>query len=485
MHVIGLDVGTTSTKALVIREDGAIVGSGSMGYKLYSEGNCVEQDANDWWKAAIYAVREATADVECGSIEAISLSTQGATMLAIDKNNHPILNALTWMDSRSINQARQIEEILGEDYIYQTCGWPLLPSGDAAKILYMKQTPIYGAAIKYLSTIEYMNLMLTGKAVIDPTNAGIRQIFDVKAGVWDEKILEAIECTQDELPTIMPAGALIGELLPDSAADLGLGEGVKVYNGAHDQFCASLGSGAVESGDMLISCGTTWTILSVGRKRILTPTHIASCSHPVTGLFGNLVSLVGSGSSYEWIKNSVFSGESYQEINDGAEERIGRKNELFFMPWLTGAFYPYWNPSARGGFTGADLSNDKFDLALSVMESAVFNVKATIEDFERNGCETRNLSIMGGATKSKPWMGILKSVLDLPIRKINVTDVCAVGAACIALCALRYFSSFKEAAEAIITSDEIEDAGYSKEDYRRKYQQYQKTVELMISLYEG
>ena len=417
MYVIGLDIGTTGTKALVIRHDGKIVGSGSMGYRLYSEGNYVEQDAQDWWKASIFAINEATKGIDRELIQAISLSTQGATMLAIDKDNNPIQKAITWMDGRSIKQTEQIRESLGEDYVYQTTGWRLIPSADASKILYMKQNTEYHTANKYISTIEYMNLKLTGQTVIDPTNAGIRQIYNVKEGVWDKNILNAIQCTASQLPEILPTGAFIGTLLAQSASELGLSEKVKVYNGAHDQFCASIGSGAVDVGDMLISTGTTWVILSIAPKPLYTQTFISSCTHPVNGLYGNLVSLAGTGSSFEWIKNSIFLSEGFREINDECEKRIAHKKGLFYIPWIAGAFYPYWIPNARGGFIGIDLSTDKYDLALSIMEATVFNVKAAIQDFASNGCETNNVRIMGGATNSKLWMGILKSVLIYPFLK--------------------------------------------------------------------
>ena len=277
MYVIGLDIGTTGTKALVIRHDGKIVGSGSMGYRLYSEGNYVEQDAQDWWKASIFAINEATKGIDRELIQAISLSTQGATMLAIDKDNNPIQKAITWMDGRSIKQTEQIRESLGEDYVYQTTGWRLIPSADASKILYMKQNAEYHTANKYISTIEYMNLKLTGHTVIDPTNAGIRQIYNVKEGVWDKNILNAIQCTASELPEILPTGAFIGTLLAHSAAELGLSEKVKVYNGAHDQFCASLGSGAVDAG----RCYLYWHNmgeLSIARKPLYTQ-HLFQVAH--------------------------------------------------------------------------------------------------------------------------------------------------------------------------------------------------------------
>jgi sugar (pentulose or hexulose) kinase len=260
---------------------------------------------------------------------------------------------------------------------------------------------------------------------------------------------------------------------------------VKVFNGAHDQFCASIGSGAVKAGDMLISTGTTWVILSVAQKPLFTDTYIASCTHPVQGLYGNLVSLVGTGSSFEWVKNSLFSGEDFQQINQDCKKLRSPKKGLFYLPWPTGAFYPHWAPEARAGFVGMDLLTDKFDLAVAVMEAAAFNVKTAIEDFADNGCDTKSLRIMGGATKSDLWMGILRCVLDIPIQKMSVADTCAVGAASIALCASGCFTDFEQAAAALNKGEFVENAGYSTKYYQEKYLDYQKIIEQTIKFYKN
>ena len=264
--VIGIDVGTTCTKALVVDELGTVLSQGSHGYGLISNGSCIEQRAQDWNDAVAAAVRQAIAGVDPSRVAAISFSTQGGSTVAIDKDGQFIGNAWTWMDSRSTPEARAIEEAVGGDYIYRTTGWRINPSLDAAKIRRMKTMPEYAAAAQYLTTLEVVNQFLTGRPLLDPTNAAMRQLYSVEADDWDPAMLEASGVTRSELPPVAPTGALVGPLLPEAAEALGLPAGIPVYNGAHDQYCASIGAGAVHDGDLLLSAGTTWVFMGIGTK---------------------------------------------------------------------------------------------------------------------------------------------------------------------------------------------------------------------------
>lgn len=486
MYVIGLDIGTTGTKAIIVDERGKIAGDGYSGYKLITDGVCVEQDAEEWWTASKLAIGKALGALNSREVEAISVSSQGGTTVALDAAGNAIGNAITWLDSRSSSEANQMRQELGDDYVYKTTGWRISPAMDSAKIMNMKKNGYCEKAVIFASTLEFINRKLVGTAVIDPTNAGIRQLFNISTGIWDKKILEVIGCTEKELPMIEPTGKEIGRLCANAAKELNLCDKVRVFNGAHDQYCASLGSGAVEAGDMLISSGTTWAVMGITKKALATPSYIASCPHPVKGLYGNMVSLSGAGTSFQWIKDSIFKDESFEEIDRMCEKRVAKCRDLFFIPALSGAAYPLWVSEAKGGFLGADLSTDRYDLALAAMESAAFSVKAAIEDFVENGCPTNSVRIMGGATKSKIWMSILRSVIDIPIIKMSVADTCALGAAAIALTSMGEFKSYKDAANSLTTSDEIQGCSENvKAYYAEKYKEFRKIFAYTVRYYKG
>ena len=481
--VLGIDVGTSGTKALLLEDCGKIIGQGYKEYRLYSEGNRIEQNPDDWWDACVSAVKQAVAKENAASVRAISLSTQGATMTAIDSEGKPIGRAITWMDTRAQEEADKLESLLGKDEAYRICGWRTGPCFDAPKILWMKKHEEYKEAKLYLSTIEYINLKLTGRAVIDPTNAAIRQLYNVSTGGWDEKILNAVGVSAYELPEILKTGTLAGVLSSEAAGSLGLDTSVKVYNGAHDQYCASIGCGAVNDGDMFLSTGTTWVIMGITKKPIFSESYISACTHPAEGLYGNMASLTCTGASYQWIKDTFLPNEDFPSIDEKAAKETTKCGSIFFFPWLSGAGYPIWNMNARGGFIGMDFSHGPYSMALAVMESSAFSLKNAMKDFESHGFKPLAIKIMGGAAKSKIWLDILGAVIDVPLYKMEITDSCALGAAFIAAKSEDWYKDYASAASAVVKQEKIQENTADRNFYLEKYKRYNVALTDMRKIY--
>lgn len=469
MYVIGLDIGTTCTKALLADEQGKVLAVGSSGYPLISNGCCIEQSAQAWIDASALAIREVVKGIDAGEVRGISLSTQGSSTVPVNEKGEFLGNAITWMDTRSVAEAEEIEACLGSEYIYRTTGWKINPALDAAKIRHLRKTE---EAAKYLSTLEVVNQFLTGNPVIDPTNAAIRQLYNVEQGCWDKKLMEMAYITEKELPEVFPTGAYIGGLRKEAAEQMGLSEGIAVFNGAHDQYCASIGGGAVQEGDMLLSAGTTWVLMGIGKKPLFTESYIAPGRHPVEGLYGAMASLVCSGASLQWYKNQ-FLPEDFDRMNKEAAERRERTKDLFFYPYLAGANYPIWNLNAKGTFTGITLEHDRFDFARAIMEGVAFGVRRGLEDFKANGCKIQQITMMGGASKSDLWCQVIASITHVPILKLNQADVCAAGAAMIAACGLGIYDGYKQAADAMVHTERIyEPLKEEMNFYNRKYENY-------------
>ncbi len=482
MYVLGIDIGTTCTTVVVLAKNGEVVSTGSHGYQLISSGSHIEQRAEDWTEAVVKAVREALSDIDGSQIQAISLSTQGASSVAIDKDYNTIGNALTWMDSRAMVESNELESKLTADYIYKTTGWKPNPTLDAAKIMYMKKQPEYANATQFISTLEFVNLFLTGNAVVDPTNAAMRQLYNIEKGCWDKKILEASGINEEELTPVLPTGAKIGELTDNAAKLMGLPSGLPVFNGAHDQYCAAIGAGAVNEGDMLLSAGTTWVLLGITTKPMFTDSYIAAGKHPVSGLYGALASLVTSGASLQWFKDEFIS-EGFKEMD--AEVAKRKCPDLFFYPYLAGAAYPIWKLNAKGAFTGVSLSHDRFDFARAIMEGVAFGVKRGLEDFAKNGSIVKQLIIMGGAAKSVVWSEMIADVTGIPIIRLNQADICAVGAGMIAALGIGWYDSYESAAEAMTKVDHLYHPNKDTQDYYgQKYAQYRRMWDFMQKYYD-
>ncbi len=448
MLYIGLDIGTTGAKALLVDEKGTALDRGYAGYSLISDGARVEQRADDWTECGANAIRQVLLNRDASQIAAVALSTQGASTVAVDAANRPIGNALTWMDTRAAQEAKELGAALGDEYIYRSTGWRINPALDAAKIMYMKRSGSYGSARRFLSTLEYMNLFLTGNPVCDPTNSCMRQMYNITEGGYDARILDAAGIEQSELPDIVPTGALVGRVTQQASAATGLVKGTPVYNGAHDQYCASLGAASSNIGDLLLSAGTTWVVMGIGDKPLFTDTYIAPGVHPIPGLYGVMASLVGSGASLQWFKDR-FIGEDFDEINKQVSIRAEKMQDLFFYPYLSGAHYPEWLLDARGTFSGIALEHDKFDFARAIMEAAAFSVRRAVEDFSGNGFSPKTLRVMGGAANSAVWCSLIAAALDIPVEVCDQKEACALGAAIIAATGDGAYESFHGAVEAM------------------------------------
>lgn len=483
MNYIGLDVGTTGAKALLVDNKGTVLGKGYAGYRLLTNGCCIEQRPDDWAECSADAIQQAIEGHNPSNIAAISLSTQGASTVAMDALHRPIGNALTWMDARAATEASELAMRIGDDYIYHNTGWRISASLDAAKIMYMKRQRIFQNAKRFLSTLEYMNLFLTGEAVCDPSNSSIRQVYNVNTHDYDRKILDIAGISRSELPRVIPTGAIVGHISQSAAASTGLKPGTPVYNGAHDQYCASIGAGAIEKGDMLLSAGTTWVVMGINDNPMFTPTYIAPGVHPIPGLYGAIASLVNSGASMQWYKNE-FLNTDFDEINKQAASRASKMHDLFFYPYLSGAGYPLWNSSIRGSFMGISFEHDRFDFARAIMEGVAFGVRRTVADFSTNGCNAKILKIMGGGAKSALWCRIIASAANIPIEISGENEACAMGAAIIAATGAGEFSSILDAVKAMAsaTRRELPDTELVS-DLDKKYTRYQRMCDKMTQLY--
>ena len=475
MLVIGLDVGTTGTKALVVDEAGRAVGSAYREYELTERaGGAVEQNAEDWWLAAVDTVRRATESVDKKQIGAISLSTQGASMLATDKGGAPLCPVMTWMDSRATEEVSYIEAALGADAVYKKCGWPLTPAGDAAKILWLKRNmpDVFERAACFPSTVEFMNRRLVGKFIADPTNAAIRQLYNIKTKSYDKEILDCICVTEERLPEVAPTGADLGELTDDAAEELGLPRGVRVFNGAHDQYAASIGSGATAAGDMMLATGTAWVVLGVTSSPLFTKSHICPGIHPAGG-YGAMASLVSAGSALKWYKNII--GDDFGTIDREASCRAVSAKDIIVLPYVAGAGFPHSRPEAGGVISGFRIGTDRYDIARAVMEGVAFEARGVIESFAAEGMKIDRLMMTGGAARSDVWSEIVGEITKCEIHRPSERETCCLGAAVIALCGLGAYPSLGECSRAVCRSETLDRAGELENFYDEKYELYRDT----------
>lgn len=477
MYTIGIDVGTTGTKSVALSPDGRLLASAYYGYETVTlPGGIAEQNACDWWTATLYTVCECIKKVGTGC-EAISLSTQGSTMFCADDNMEPLGSAITWLDMRSENECKLLDEALGKNGIYERTGWGTDSGCDAAKLWWIKNNmpDIFEKSAKFLSTVEYINHKLVGRACIDPTNASIRELYNIRQKCWDKDILSLIGVDECKLPEVVDSGAYIGTLTADAAAALGLAQSVKVYCGAHDQYCASIGCGAVNVGDMMLSTGTSWVLLGINDKLSFTSSRITPGIHPVKGVYGSLASLGAVGNAVKWVRDT-FGINDYKLFDSEAKKRLESAKDIIFIPAFSGAGFPVRDSSYSGTITGLRLGNDKFDIARAVMEGVAFQVRAALEKYSAEGIDISKLKIMGGASRSDVWCDIVAHVTGCEITRMDNSEACAVGAAMIAAVGCGMIDGYSSLSSGSVLAPSNSSL---IEHYNVKYNKYLKIMEAM------
>lgn len=479
--MLGIDVGTTGAKALLIDDKGTVRGKGHMAYGVrILPGGRVEQDARDWWSALVHAVRTASAKIEDKEeIAAISLSTQGAAMLPVDKDNEPMYPAMTCTDTRGLAEKEELKSKLGQEYFYKTTGLNLSPSLDAVKILWLSrhEKDIFEKAYSFISTLEYINCKLTGENVIDPSNAAARQLMDISSLEWDKGILQAIGIEKHRLPRIIPTGVRIGKLSRKAADELGLSTSVKVYNGAYNRYCVSLGAGAVREGEAVLSMNTDWAMLGITSKPLFSSLYISPGPHPMKGLWGALASIPVSGAALDWYLRG-FTDKDCKKVNAEAEKRIEKTKNLFFYPYFTGAWLPFRNENAKAVLLGIGLDHDRYDVARAVMEGVALQVKRVIHEYHANGCEIHTLRILNGTGKNGLWTSLISTITGCAHNRVEEEDAACIGAAAIAAVGKGIFEDYVAAVKAMVKSTKTIEADRALADYYLdKYEKYFKTWE--------
>ena len=418
-YLLGIDVGTTGTKAILFRQDGKQVGQAYQSYPLHTPqpGYC-EQDPQDWWDAVCQTVRQVTDDPDIRkNIAAMSLSTQGGTTVCVDEKGNVLRPAMVWNDRRCAGLPRPDMDI------YRTTGWYADNAMPALQCRWLQanQPEVFGKTTRFLTVPDYLSLRLTGKAVIDRSNAGICRFMNLQTGKYDPALLEFAGLQAQQLPELLSSGSPIGKLTKEAAEALKLSEDTLLVSGAHDQYAVSLGGGALSPGDILIGSGTSWVITCLTEKAAL-DTGFSQSAAAVPGLWGSLRSLPSGGVCLEWLRK-IIGDLSYEEINREVAKRQAAAEGLFFLPFDA--------KTGKASFAGLQLGHDKFHLARAVMEGVAFKTAQMLAQFPV-APSPEGLILAGGAAKSPVWCQILADIAGVPLRIPENPDLGCVGAAILA-----------------------------------------------------
>jgi xylulokinase len=442
-YLLGIDVGTNGAKSVLFDERGELRDISYRGYRvLYPREGRVEQPAEYWWRGLKDTVRELLArnDVRKDVI-ALSLSAQGGATVLLDSRFTPLRDAVSWLDLRAQETEHLLKkEITGEE-LQEISGWNLLFALSLPVLFWFRQRdPELFSRVGYVATtVDYMNHRLTGRFTIDPSSCAMTEMLDIERSDWSDRLLHLAGISRQQVPEIVPSGECIGTLTREAAEELSLPEEVAVIAGAHDQYCANIGSGAVQEGDCVLSTGTAWVLLATSdkllrdRKGLIHPGP-----HLLAGKYGLMTAVSSAGDSLNWFQSSFENQSTLEQLSDEVRKVNPGSDGMIFIPKLT-------SKSQRASFLYVDTAHDRRHMARAVFEGVALANRRHIEAFREIGMQIENLIMIGGGARSSVWPGIVADVSGLPVYIPEQRESACAGAAVLAGVGSGVFTSIEEA----------------------------------------
>ena len=456
--VISIDVGTTSVKAAVIDEEGNCLGFRSQEYELITpQPGWVEADPSIYWEQLPETIgRTLTQAGVCPKdVSAISLSSQGQTFVALDRNSKPLDRAMVWLDTRAESQARKIQDHFGRLEYYRHTGYPVTSASlTASMLLWLREhrPKIFRNAARFTLIRDFIALRACGQAVIDESGAVSSGLYDIQKRRWWPELLEWIGLEPQRLSTVVPSGQIIGGLTRESAEFLGLWPGTPLVCGAWDQLAATVGAGNTEPGMVTETTGTALAVIATTNSIIFNAgTGLLSIPHIVADKGILLPYAPTSGILLKWFRDELCdSGTSYEDLVHMASEVPPGARGLLFLPHFEGTGSPSFDPTVRGGIFGLRLTHSRADIARALLESLAFLLRDLIDIIRDLGVPLQTVRSLGGGAKNRLLCQIKADVLGIPVQTMAFSQAALMGTAMLALVAIEHFQNLDEAASQMI-----------------------------------
>lgn len=428
--LIGIDVGTTSTKAILCDLAGNVLAQAAQEYSTaYPRANWAQQDPEDWWRATCGVLQQTLWDsgVNARQIASIAVSSQAPTLVPVDRHGRPLHPALIWMDRRGEPQCRWLREHVGEDLIVAINGGRVDPYYLAAKLLWLRAeaSDVFAASHQFLQANGYVVHKLCGAFCMDSSHGPLTQLFDSAAQDWSQPLLDAMALDPARLPPVLPCTAVAGEVTREAAAATGLAAGTPVVAGMVDATAAGIEAGLLEPGQAAEVTGQS-TVLLLCSDRPYAARDLIPVGHPVPGRYLVLGALVATGGALRWFRDQLGEAERMEAarlgvdpfdlLSQAAEQSPPGANRVIFLPYMYGERSPIWDSNARGVFFGLSLATTKRDLVRAIMEGAAFGLRHNVEVATEAGFALDSLACIGGGSRSALWNQIKADVLQCPIR---------------------------------------------------------------------
>ncbi|MFJ5623235.1 gluconokinase [Peribacillus loiseleuriae] len=469
-YMIGIDMGTTSTKAVLFSRVGEVITSFTKGYPLHSPTPSVaEQDPEEIYQAVVLAIGEVmkASGIKKEELGFISFSSAMHSVIAVDSNGLPLTNIITWADNRSVKYAEQLRATEQGHALYRRTGTPIHPMSPITKLMWLRHEhqEIFANTSKYLGIKEYIFYKFFNEYVMDYSLASATGMFNINDLTWDAEALSIAGIDEEKLPKLVSTTYTTSGLHKDLAEQMNIAEDTVFVIGASDGVLANLGQNAIEPGVLAVSIGTSGAIRTVSDRPLTDPKGRTFCYALVDNLWVIGGPVNNGGITFRWARDQFGRAEieaaketgqdPYEILTDMAAKIAPGADGLIFHPYMAGERAPLWNANARGSFFGLALHHTRDHMVRAVLEGVMYNLYSVLLAVQELAGPPKKIHASGGFVRSKLWRQIMADVFNQNVTIPESFESPSLGAAVLGLYALGEIDSLNVVSEMIGETNEL------------------------------
>lgn len=488
MNYIGIDLGTSSVKLILMDEKGTILNSVTREYPLsFPHPGWSEQNPYDWYDNSVAGIKDLLEGQDKSKVAGISFGGQMHGLVVLDENDEVIRPAILWNDGRTTKECEYLNGVVGKDKLTEYTANIAFAGFTAPKILWMKENEPdnFKKIKKIMLPKDYLAYRLTGVFCTDVSDASGMLLFDVKNRCWSEKMLDICGINKDMMAEIFESYEKVGTVKADIAAELGISEQTIVAAGAGDNAAAAVGTGTVGDGMCNISLGTSGTIFISSKDFGVDNNNALHSFAHADGHYHLMGCMLSAASCNKWWMDGVIETKDYAKEQSGiTDDKLGN-NHVLYLPYLMGERSPHNNPAARATFTGMTMDTNREDMTQAVLEGVAFAIRDSFEVAKSLGIQITETKICGGGAKSPLWCKIMANVLNIKVNMLQSEEGPSMGGAMLAMVANGEYSDVEAAARAIVhIKSSIEPDKRIAARYEEKYQQFKSIYPAMKPVFD-
>jgi len=488
-YLMAIDAGTTSVKTSLFDLTGHAVACRVCEYQLDKPSpDFVEVDPEVYWSAASDAIAAVLRDaaVSCYDVAAVGVTSQGETLIVLDKDGRPLRKAIVWLDNRAVAEAAEIASRFRREEVYRVTGQQeIVPTWTAAKILWLRhnEPEKFARAAKFLLVEDYLVYRLTGNFVTDHALCPSTLYYDLVNGGWWSEMLEFLEITPSQLPELKYSGEIAGTVV----AGAGLSRHTVVTVAPIDQVAAAAGAGNIASGMVTETTGSAMAVCAtLGTPAYDEKMQIGLYRHALPGAYVMMPWNPTAGMVLRWFRDELGAGEDYAGLSHLAEQVSPGSDGLILLPHLGGAFCPDAEPNARGVFYGISLAHRRGHFVRAIFESVAFLLRHNLDTLARAGLSCQSVCCLGGAARNPLWLQIKADVMNKPVTVPAGEEATCLGTAMLAGVGAGLFASLPEAVAQMVRIEKcFEPIHDNVAKYESVYHNYRQINQLLMPTFGG